>query len=215
MSSKNSNETRRGISRRKYLQTIGAAAGAIAGLNASTTPGVAQSSESIYSGTANTVILAGDGASVTQHNYQRNVIVVFGQPKQGRTQETNPFNLFVGPADRNETGQPGHFEVHSAALVDGNLFQFWELRMQDSSTFVGTLVNPSNAEALVWNLINVELPLIPGRPNLGVLTQPKGMGEGTQLAGAVNDTSAELRLLGATIDQFTQFGSQMSATRVA
>ena len=215
MNNKESSETKNGFSRRRYLKTLGAAAGAIVGLNVSTNPGVAQSGESIYSGTASTIVLAGDGASVTQHNYQRNVTIVFGQPKQGGLQEMNPFNLIIGPADRNETGQSGHFEVHSAALVDGNLFQFWELQMQDSNTFVGTLTNPSNAEALVWNLINVELPLIPGRPNFGVLTQPKGMGAGTQLAGAVSDTSAEIRLLGATIDQFTQFGSQISTTRVA
>lgn len=208
-------ETRTGIPRRRYLQLLGATVGAVAGLRFGTAPGTAQSGELVYGGTANTIVLAGDGISVTQQNYQRNVIAVFGPPKQGGLAETNPFNLFIGPADRNETGLPGHYEVHSAALVGSNLFQYWELELRGGGSFAGTLTDPHNAEGLVWNLINVDRPLVPGRPNLGVLTTMLGMGAGTQVAGAVTDTSAEIRLRGATIDGFTQFDSQISATRIA
>ncbi|WP_135852978.1 hypothetical protein [Halorussus salinus] len=208
-------EAENGLTRRNYVKAVGTAVGAVSGLTLGATPSAAQQTELVYGGTANTVILAGDGISVTQNTYQRNVILVFGPPKQGGLAETNPFSLFVGPADRNETGQPGHYEVHSAALVGSNLFQYWDLQLQGNGGFAGTLTDPHNAEGLVWNIINVERALIPGRPNLGVLTTMLGMGVGTQISGAVTDASAEVRLQGATIDQFTQFSSQISAARIA
>ena len=208
-------ETQKPVSRRSYLKTLGATIGAIAGLRLSVAPSNAQSSQLVYSGVANTVILVGDGISVTQHNYQKNVGIIFSPPLQGGLPEDNPFNLFIGPADRAETGQSGHYEVHSAAVVDGHLFQFWELQLQGNGTFGGTLTDPHNAEGLVWNLINVERALIPGRPNLGVIPTMLGMGAGTQIVGAVTDSTAEIRLQGPTIDQATQFDSRISATRIA
>ena len=203
------------ISRRSYLKILRGAAIGIAGFAASVTPSLAQSGEAIYSGIAETVVLAGDGITTTQNTYQRNVVVVYGPPKQGGLTETNPFNLFIGPANPNETGLPGHFEVHSAVLVGTNVFQFWEIQWQENQAFTGTLTDAHNQEALSTNLINVELPLIPGRPQLGVNTVAKAMGEGTQIAGTVTDTETAIHLHGTTIDQFTQFDSQIQATRVA
>ncbi|WP_143423141.1 hypothetical protein [Halegenticoccus soli] len=204
-----------GVSRRGCLKIAGAAAASVAGLRVGTSPSVAQSGEAVYRGVANTVIFAGDGISVTEHAYQRNVVVVFGPPKRGGLTETNPFGLFIGPADPNETGQPGHLEVHSAVVVGGSVFQFWEIQPRENGAFAGTLTDPHNQEAIAANLINVETPLIPGRPQLGVNTLPKAMGEGTQLVGAATESETAIRLQGATIDQFTQFDSQMVATRVA
>lgn len=215
MGDKQSNATESSLSRRSLLQLAGAAVGGLAVLNLGTTSGTAQSGESMYSGTARTDVLVGDGLSTTPHSYQQNVIVVFGPPKQGGLTENNPFNLFVGPANRNETGQPGVFEIHTAVLVGSNVFQYWELQQQDNGTFVGRLTDPHNAEALVTNLINLQTSLIPGRPNLGELTMPKGMAAGTQIVGAVTDSAAEIQLQGLTIDQFTQFSSQIVASRVA
>lgn len=203
-----------GVSRRTFLRVAGTGAVGLGGLWAEPVR-AATRGEAVFAGTANTVVLAGDGITVTEHVYQRGVVVVYGPPKQGGLAETNPFSLFIGPADPNETGRPGHLEVHSAGLVGSNLFQFWEIGWQEDGTFAGTLTDPHNEEAIAANLINVETPLIPGRPNLGVNTLPKAMGAGTQLVGAVSERETAIRLRGATIDQFTRFGSDMAATRVA
>lgn len=184
-------------------------------LSGGSKPAAAQQGSTTYGGTATTDVLVGDGLTTTPRRYQKQVIVVFAPPKQGGLAETTPFDLFVGPANRNETGQPGHFEIHSAVLVGSNLFQFWELQAQDDSTFVGTLTDPHNAEALSVNLLNVETSLVPGRPTLGTLPLPKAMGAGTQLVGTVTDQSVELQLQGATIDEYTRFSSQLAANRLS
>lgn len=214
------------ISRRSLLETIGIAVlagGALTGNAAAadrlipTNLQAAVTQQSEYRGIAQTVVLAGDGLTTTEHTYERDVVVVFGPPRgaPGGLTETNPFNLFIGPGDPNETGQPGHWEIHSALLSGNVLFQFWEYEQFEDGTFNGVLINPHNQEAIAANLINVETPLIPGRPQLGVNTLPKAMGEGTQLSGSVSEDTVSIQLLGATIDQFTQFDSRIEATRVA
>ncbi|MDS0294478.1 hypothetical protein [Halogeometricum luteum] len=200
--------------RRTYLKALGAVAGAAVGLRTGTGSTAAQSAEAIYQGVAETAIVVGDGISVAEQNYRRDVILAFGPPKQGGLSETNPFHLFVGPANRNETGLPGHYEIHSAALVGTDLFQYWELRSGDGA-FEGTLTDPHDAEALVWNVVNVERALVPGRSSLGVVTTTLGMGAGTRLVGAVTEDTADVRLQGETIDRFTRFSSVISAARLA
>ncbi|MFB6165392.1 MAG: hypothetical protein ABEJ31_09570 [Haloarculaceae archaeon] len=161
-----------------------------------------------------TVVLAGDGATTTQQQYQGDAVAVLSAPKSGGgLAETNPFGLFVGPGNPNTSGQPGVWEIHSAAVAEGALFQYWDLQVLDDRQFEGRLTDPHNPEALTWNLINVELPLIPGRPNLGTLPTPKGMGAGTSVAGTATQDALSLQLQGATIDGFTQFNAAVEAAR--
>lgn len=179
---------------------------------------VAQSSEATYRGSVTTTILAGDGLGETEHSYQLDVIVVFGPPKSppGGLAETNPFSLFIGPGDPNESGHAGHWEVHSAGVSGGSVvFQYWDLEQTDETSFTGVLTDPHTQESIAANLINVETPLIPGRPQLGVNTLPKAMGEGTQLTGSATQEQTVISLEGLTVDQFTHYSAQIEATRVA
>lgn len=216
------------ISRRSVLKTAGIAAlaggtltKAVWGADETTPisrPALAQVTQaSEYRGVAQTVVLAGDGLTTTEHRYEQDVVVVFGPPAgaQGGLSETNPFNLFVGPGDRNTTAQPGRWEIHSANLVGNVLFQYWQYEVAEDWTFTGTLTEPHNQEAIAANLLNVETPLIPGRPQLGVNTLPKAMGAGTQVSGAVSDDTVSIVLVGATIDGFTRFESRLEASRTA
>lgn len=194
------------ISRRSLLEAMGVAVlagGALTGPTAATTgstptPVLAQlvSQQSEYRGPARTVVLAGDGITTTEQTYERDVVVVVGPP-------------------RGAPGQPGHWEIRSALLSGNVLFQFWEYDLHEDGTFDGVLTDPHNQEAIAANLIDVELPLIPGRPNLGTNTLPKAMGEGTRLSGRGSEDAVSIHLVGATIDQFTRFESRTEATRVA
>lgn len=214
------------VSRRSLLEAIGLAvlaggtltgtAAAANGVQLQVQPQpVTQQSE--YRGIARTVVLAGDGLTTTEHTYEHDVVVVVGPPRgaPGGLMEDGPFNLFIGPGDPNETGQPGRWEIHSALLSGSVLFQFWEYELFEDGTFTGVLTDPHNQEAIAANLIDVETPLIPGRPNLGMNTLPKAMGKGTRLSGRGSDDAVSIHLVGTTIDQFTRFESRIEATRVA
>lgn len=215
-----------GCSRRQLLKTVGPivlAGGLSTGPSVasaapgSTTAQQAVTQESQYQGVAQTTVQVGDGINTTDHSYTQEVVVVFGPPRGGADglAETNPFNLFVSPADPNTTGQPGVWELHSAMVFDNVLFQFWELNRDEAWTITGQLTEPHNQEAIAVNLINLETPLIPGRPQLGVNTLSKAMGVGTELRGAVTQESTTIEIAGRTIDEFSQFQSQLEAARVA
>lgn len=214
----NDSQKQNRVSRRTLLATIGVGIMSTPLLAETATAIPIQGGEATYRGPAHTIIRAGDGVTETDHSYRLDVLVGFIPPKSppGGVAETNPFGFHTGPGNPNEAGQSGHWEIHSAAISNDNIvFQYWGVNQVEENLFSAVLTDAHTQEALSANLINVDTALIPGRPQLGVLTLPKTMGVGTQLEGSVTEEQTSLRLSGATVDGFTSFESHIEAARVA
>lgn len=166
-------------------------AGAAAQQPAPTSP---QDSETIatYSGqaTMNVELVDVYGQSLGWHQYTTNIDIFFGTPQTaGMTmQETNPFHLLIQSTPLNN--DPGEFSIYSSLVYDGVLFQYWDIQIVGSDSFVGTLSDNHISESIAINMFTIPREIA---PNL-TMPYPEAMMNGTTLSGSF-DTAGNLTML--------------------
>lgn len=135
-----------------------------------------------YVGTAVTTVTTTDGLNTS---FSIPETVVLAKPivdAPANQAESNPFDISIG-ANSGYTGTNGDFEFSSALPLDPAgigpvLLQYWSYSASGNS-FSGRLASSGANEAAAPNLIYLPEDLVPGEPQLGVLTFPFSLSDGT------------------------------------
>lgn len=148
--------------------------------------------------------------------FQTNVLAEFSDPViAGGLRESNPFNLFIAPADNQSLASPGTISIWSAAAYSFNrgtsLTQFWNMSMTDTNRFQGTLVDNRVAESQAINLINSPYEVAPGYV-IGAF--PLAIAQGTQIAGVIGNNQINIQIAGNTTDIAHPFRTEIVLTSV-
>lgn len=182
------------------------------------------SAQFVYTGVNNTTMQFPDlyGNPSPPQSFRTNAIISFDAPLQVFdpftgvvTQESNPFNLFIGfpPAEAASTGALSIFSAVETSALSGGTFlqQFWQLELIDDFTFQGVFTDSQFGNlANQPNLINAPYPL-PGGINIGAF--PFALAPGTQLVGQFSSDFSQVRVQvsGNTTDLGRPFFADLTA----
>jgi len=165
------------------------------------------SGEMVYAGTVEVSVQTYDvyGRANGVKSYSSNVQVALNAAKRN---ESNPFFFIIGSTP--QSGAAGEISMTSAIVIDGVTFQYWSFDIDGNGNISGELTSPHNAEAIVYNLINVPQDLSYGL----VMPLPAAMDEGSTMQGSVDDKTFDLVVSGAAINAMNAFKLSIEAERI-
>jgi hypothetical protein len=148
--------------------------------------------------------------------------LIISAPKQDdRGEESNPFSLELHAGIPASAGAVS-LVSSSVATVSGSdlsgnprdprlLLTYWRLDYS-GSRLSGELIDTHEREAVVRNLFNGARPVVPCRPELGMLPggYPSTIGTGSTLQGTLDSSGAGLAIDAATTDSLFSFTIQFS-----